>query len=164
MMDETLTDCSQHWRNYVAEPTSIGAFYEAKEKGIINRRQLQIVEYMCKAGGAVSQREVQRAFNDTSSSFHPRFCELERMKAITHVGEKKDPITGRPVKIYRVGNAPTEKLPKRLTAKAILKELLNDFHLDDNIYSVRENEGQGWEGPRVKRYAELITASRELTK
>lgn len=147
------------------ESTSIEAFREAKESGLINQRQLQIMEYMNDVGAhinPVSQRDVQRKFFDLSSSFHPRFCELERLGAIVHVGVKKDPATNRTVKVYKIGKAPTEKLPKQLTARAILRELLTDFNLGQYVYDIRDREGQGWSGPRTYRFSQLIEAAEKL--
>jgi hypothetical protein len=142
------------------QQTSIDSYREAKDNGLITRRGLQIVEYMHAANRPVSQRDIQRAFNDTSSSFHPRFCELERAGAIKCVGEKQDEITSRQVKIYVIGAAPTKKQQPVLTAKAILKELLRDYSIDDFVFSVMPNAR--WSHPKVQRYIELIRTAREI--
>jgi len=49
-----------------------------------------------------------------------------------------------------------------LTAKQVLKGLL-DMNIGDFIYYIRENEAQGWDGPKVTRYAELLEAAEGLT-
>ena len=45
-------------------------------------------------------------------------------------------------------------------------ELLNTFdrliHLEDVIYQVRDNEGLGWDGPKVREWAEACKRLREL--
>jgi len=141
--------------------TSLESFRKCKEEGLINAKQLQIVEYMACRDRPVSQREVQNSFGDTTSSLHPRFVELERQGAIVHVGETVNESTGRKVKVYRLGKPPTEKAPKRVTAKQVLKGLL-DLGIEDFIYNIRENEGKGWDGPEVTRFADLLHQAKEL--
>lgn len=51
-----------------------------------------------------------------------------------------------------------------MTAEEILRELLDKFHIGDYIYNVRENEGKGWAGIGVKRYAFLINEAEKLTR
>ena len=49
-----------------------------------------------------------------------------------------------------------------MTAEEILKELLLDHCIEDFIYDVKSNEGEGWDGPRVTRFVELIDAAKQL--
>jgi len=43
--------------------------------------------------------------------------------------------------------------------------VVNELHnLSDAIYDVREREGEGWEGPKVKAYGEAISKLRALLK
>lgn len=49
-----------------------------------------------------------------------------------------------------------------MTAKEILKALLDEFTIGDYIYAVREREGLGWHGPKVERFAELMAAAEEI--
>lgn len=46
----------------------------------------------------------------------------------------------------------------------ILKALLEEFHLEDQIYEVREREGRGWEGPQVNRFGDLVQAAKQSVK
>lgn len=52
--------------------------------------------------------------------------------------------------------------------KEALRELLDDYHLEDFIYDVREGldlpadfEGSTWEHPKVVRFGEIVTTLRE---
>lgn len=51
-------------------------------------------------------------------------------------------------------------------AKALITELFNlpHFSLEDHVYDVREHEGEGWEGPAVKKFSDLIDRLREFIK
>ncbi len=49
-----------------------------------------------------------------------------------------------------------------MTAEKILKELLFDYDIEDFIYDIKSDEGEGWDGPRVTRFSELIVAAKQL--
>jgi hypothetical protein len=44
----------------------------------------------------------------------------------------------------------------------ILRTLNSIIHLGDLVYEVRENEGQGWDGPKVKAWGEACAKMEEL--
>ncbi len=46
-------------------------------------------------------------------------------------------------------------LTKERSAFDILKNMNEIYDLGDIIYDVREREGQGWDGPRVKTWGDL---------
>ena len=149
----------------MTQDTSIEAFKAAQADGLISKRQMQIVEYML-AHGATTQREVQVQFNDLRSSFHPRFRELESNGTIVCTGKRVDTDTGRNVKVYQLVKVPTSKPSRKeskgAAARKLLKELLDDYSIGDYIYSIRECEGKGWDGPKVKRFSDLIEEARIL--
>lgn len=92
--------------------TSIEAYRAAQASGLIGRRQMQVVEYMvAKHPVVTSQGEVGRHFNDASSSFQPRFRELEHAGVIEQVCQITDPVTNHKVKAYRLtGEVPKTKV------------------------------------------------------
>lgn len=49
-------------------------------------------------------------------------------------------------------------------ALTILRTLMDSYELGDLVYDVREREGLGWEGPKVKAYSNAVTAAKELLK
>jgi hypothetical protein len=49
-------------------------------------------------------------------------------------------------------------------ALQVLHDLFEAGSLDDHFYSVREHEGLGWEGPRMKRWGEAVNKAHELLK
>jgi len=110
----------------MTEPTSRDAYIHAYEEGILNRKQLQVLRYMQDVQHDVTQREVDRYFKDTSSSYHPRFRELERAGAITCTGTSKDQVTGRQVKKYALGRVPTEKVKPVKSKKAERHEWIKE--------------------------------------
>jgi hypothetical protein len=44
----------------------------------------------------------------------------------------------------------------------ILRELFETGHLEDHFYAIRENEGQGWEGPQIVRWGKAVEAAKKL--
>lgn len=90
----------------MSEPTSIESYREAHKSGLIGTRQLQVLDFVI-ANEPCSQGDVSRHFADASSSFQPRFRELEDAGLIEQRGTKVDAATGRVVKAY----AATGKLP-----------------------------------------------------
>jgi len=88
------------------ERTSIESYREAHASGLIGKRQLEVLGFVI-ANEPCSQGDVSRHFADASSSYQPRFRELEDAGLIEQRGTKHDPATGREVKAY----AATGKLP-----------------------------------------------------
>ncbi len=113
------------------ETTSIESYEQALCEGLIGQRQFGVLQFIaehdCEPG--VSQGDVSRRFNDASSSYQPRFRELEDCGAIYQSGVKVDPVTGRTVKCYRVtGTMPTRQANRpRLTLRQALIRLLRRF-------------------------------------
>ena len=95
--------------------TSIEAYQKAKDSGFISNRQWDVIKFMLKNPGqnGVSQRDVDRNYKDTSSSFHPRFAELEDSGVIECIGTKIDPVSTNKVKTYALVAAPTTKVKSK---------------------------------------------------
>lgn len=51
-------------------------------------------------------------------------------------------------------------------AIAALRALMTNpcIHLGDQIYSVREREGEGWDGPAVKAWSAAVVAAEDVLK
>ena len=81
----------------MTEPTSLESHRKAQRSGLIGQRQMQVLEFVM-ANGPCSQGDVGRHFADASSSFQPRFRELENAGLIAQCGTKRDDATGRIVK------------------------------------------------------------------
>jgi hypothetical protein len=85
--------------HFVQEPTSIESYQAAHSSGLIGQRQLEVLEFVI-ANALCSQGDVSRHFADASSSYQPRFRELEDSGLIEQRGTKIDPASGREVKAY----------------------------------------------------------------
>ena len=50
------------------------------------------------------------------------------------------------------------------TFESVLRALFTNpsIRLGDLVYTVRDNEGKGWEGPDVKAWSDAVTAGRRL--
>jgi hypothetical protein len=95
------------------EPTSIASYRDAQRSGLIGQRQMQVLEFVV-ANEPCSQGDVGRHFADASSSFQPRFRELEDAGLIEQRGTKRDDATGRIVKAYvATGKIPTEPVRRK---------------------------------------------------
>lgn len=48
--------------------------------------------------------------------------------------------------------------------RGILRALMENPHIDlgDQIYKVRESEGEGWDGHHVKAWSDAVTAARNI--
>src|SRR6185295_11109948 len=91
----------------MTEPTFLESYRDAQRSGLIGQRQLQVLEFVL-AHAPCSQGDVGRHFADASSSFQPRFRELEDSGLIEQRGTKRDEATGRIVKAYvATGKIPT---------------------------------------------------------
>jgi uncharacterized protein YwgA len=93
--------------------TSIEAYHQIKDEGILSKLRWQIYEYVFK-NGPVSIRDAARHFKGQySNSLSTRFSELRDMGVFKEVGKKIDEQTGRSVLIWDV----TKKLPIKLEKK-----------------------------------------------
>jgi len=88
------------------EQTSIESYHQALSDGLISQRHYEVIAFIAAhdAHDGVSQGDVARHFNDASSSYQPRFRELQEARVLDHCGHKKDEVTGRTVKCYRLTN------------------------------------------------------------
>ena len=69
------------------EPTSIDSYRQAHESGLIGQRQLEVLAFVI-ANEPCSQGDVSRHFADASSSYQPRFRELEDSGLIEQRGNQ----------------------------------------------------------------------------
>jgi hypothetical protein len=106
----------------MSERTSIESYRAAHASGLIGTRQMQVLEFVI-ANEPCSQGDVSRHFADASSSYQPRFRELQDAGLIEQSGTKVDPATGREVKAYRAtGKPPTATVRrKRRKVRATLE-------------------------------------------
>jgi hypothetical protein len=90
----------------MSEQTSVESYRAANSSGLIGKRQMEVLAFVI-ANEPCSQGDVSRHFADASSSYQPRFRELEDAGVIEQRGTKRDPATGREVKAYwSTGNTP----------------------------------------------------------
>ena len=61
----------------------------------------------------------------------------------------------------RVAEYAAERLDK---LRGILRALMENPHIDlgDQIYKVRESEGEGWDGQHVKAWSDAVTAAQKI--
>ena len=93
-----------------SESTSTDSYRQALVDGLISQRHYEVLAFVAAHDSphGVSQGEVSRHFNDASSSYQPRFRELQDAGVLYQCGHKKDAITSRTVKSYRL----TKKMPE----------------------------------------------------
>jgi hypothetical protein len=97
----------------MSERTSIESYREAHASGLIGKRQMEVLGFVI-AHQPCSQGDVSRHFADASSSYQPRFRELEDAGLIAADGTTTDRVTGREVKVYRAtGAVPTRRVQRR---------------------------------------------------
>lgn len=106
--------------------TSIQAYNEIKENGLLSIRQFQVYHILV-CHGPLSGGEIWHNYLKEEAqidSIRPRLAELERLGVITAIGEKVSPITGKTVILWNsTGNIPI-KLEKKIPNKRKL-ELYN---------------------------------------
>lgn len=98
--------------------TSIAAYHEIENNGLLSKRRCQVYDFIFK-NGPVTCRETIKSISSllgqnvtiTYSSFSSRFSELERMGVLTVIGKKLDPDTKHEVMLWDV----TSKLPIKLS-------------------------------------------------
>lgn len=106
--------------------TSIDAFRQIQESGVLGKYQFMIYNALFEAGPLTSMEvtvQCGRSGNDVRS-ISPRMAELRDMGLIIEVGKKQCSITGRTVLAWDV----TSKIPngeriKKKTSKQIIEEL-----------------------------------------
>ena len=61
----------------------------------------------------------------------------------------------------RVAEYASERLDE---LRGILGALMGNPHINlgDQIYNVRESEGEGWDGPHVKAWSDAVTAAQKI--
>jgi hypothetical protein len=103
----------------VPEPTSIESYRAAHASGLIGTRQMEVLGFVI-ANEPCSQGDVSRHFADASSSYQPRFRELEDSGLIEQRGTKVDPATGRAVKSYfatgKIPSGPVRRKRRKIRA------------------------------------------------
>jgi len=110
---QTLARRKRRKGQAMSERTSIESYRAAHESGLIGKRQMQVLEFVI-ANEPCSQGDVGRHFADASSSFQPRFRELQDAGLIEPRGTKVDAATGREVKAYwSTGKLPTARMRRR---------------------------------------------------
>ena len=110
------------------EPTAVESYRAGQRTGLITQRKSQVLQFIREhdSDEGVSQGDVARHFDDASSSFQPRFRELEIAGLIAVVGTKRDPVTGRPVKAYRATARTMPNGRKRKRTQATLQPMGDD--------------------------------------
>jgi len=104
--------------------TSREAYRILIEEGKLSKRRAQVYEYLY-FHGPRTQPETREHFNDKTSSFSPRFAELENMGLIKAVGKTTGEQTGHTNTLFDVTTRIVPiPLPKNKTRKDSKKEVL----------------------------------------
>lgn len=67
---------------------------------------------------------------------------------------------GKPVRVI-IKPPVGEEIPDPLQ---VLRDLFDAGHLEDHFYHVRDSEGLGWDGPRLRKWGNAVTRAQKLLK
>lgn len=97
--------------------TSIYAYREIEENGLLSKRRFQVYSTLYRIGPATAAEIATAIPGEKSSSVgfnvHARLCELKRMGCVDELGERSCNITGNNVILWDVN----ESLPRKLETK-----------------------------------------------
>ena len=135
----------------MAEKTSIRAYRQAVEEGLVNDLCLRVMEVLCHAKDAMTSREVHSKISKmpkyrhtTPNTVSPRFAELVDRGAIEEQGTDKCAISGKQAKLFKpTGKAPTKR-PKKFTwRKSHPKTAADRLRMaEDTIKEFEHNRGK----------------------
>lgn len=102
--------------------TSIEAYHNIKENGLLSKRRFEVYEFLFN-NGPCTQRQVYMGVGNGNnfSSYTSRFSELRRMNLIDDFGTTICQHTGQTVLFFDV----TENLPKKLDKKETKDQIIN---------------------------------------
>lgn len=111
--------------------TSIKAYHEAVESGLIGERQERFLSIVARYGPLTSMEATRQAkIEDGSVGLIPntraRFTELSQMGVIAEVGKRKCRVTGRTVTVWDMSGRAPVKIGSRASRAAKLKEAVAD--------------------------------------
>lgn len=143
--------------------TSIKAYNEIKENGLLSKRRFEVYDYLYHHG-AKTQNEVARYYqklypNAGARSWGARFAELKELGVIKEVGTKADSVSGHTTILWDVTENLPANLPPKKTKHQNIIELLDELAEEKNweIY-LRVKEATG-----VKHNAEEVEESNVMT-
>jgi len=109
----------------MARKTSIEAYHEIKESGLLSKRRFEVYEALFYYGPMTQvETGVKLHLEKMHSSISPRFAELRDRGVIEEIGEKYCSVTGMHVILWDVTDSLPAPLPKPKSKKEIKKELL----------------------------------------
>lgn len=96
--------------------TSIQAYYKVKESGLLSTVRLKVYEILCYHGPMTAMELAQHTGHKGNSGVYTtRLSELERMGAITTIGERPCSTTGHTALVWEITHRMPTKHPKRIT-------------------------------------------------
>ena len=104
------------------QQTSIKAFHEIKESGVLTDLRLKVFEIICEHG-PMTANEMRHHADPTANSgvFASRFSELERMDLIEKCGKRKCGTTGKTAIVWQITGRDAQPLPKQISKREKLK-------------------------------------------
>lgn len=110
--------------------TSIDAYHEAIESGLISRRRAEVLVAASRLESPFSQRDLFRAIGQPGENYgsvNARTVELEAMGVFRHVGHKEDHESKMTVKTYVITGEPVRpfKRPPRIPKESEVVAYLN---------------------------------------
>lgn len=108
----------------IPRDTSIQAYHQIKDEGLLSRMRLMVYEHLFKHG-PLTRSELDNQLkgpNEVNPSYHKRLSELERQGVVKTVGRKACSITGRECELWDV----TSALPIPFTRDPSKKQVLLD--------------------------------------
>lgn len=150
--------------------TSLEAYEEIKQNGLLGERQFQVYETLAKswleAGKALSQAECWKLIEATVEtdrpSITPRFAELEKKGLVEPCGERECAVTGKNVLVWKI----TNNLPKDQIDECICWAVCSEMSgRSGHVFKYLEN-AEIFHQRHKKKYpdSELLKMRRVLTK
>jgi hypothetical protein len=120
--------------------TSLEAYQEIVENGLLSKRRLQVYQILFKygplTGGQILQIAKSKIPIGNSGTITTRLSELRRQGAIKEVGEINCPISGYKSILWDVTNDIPVKLEMKKTRKEKKNEIVKELHeIIDNLHN-----------------------------
>jgi hypothetical protein len=120
--------------------TSIEAYQKMKDRGLLSKRRLEVLEALVKIKIPSTQNEVYRWMVEHQKTraqingVNPRFAELEARKVIASSGFRKCAVTGERCMVWIVtGNLPVAPEPKKTVTQKLHEALAEINRLKERL-------------------------------
>ncbi len=130
--------------------TSIDAYHEVLESGLVGRRQKQVYEILYRLGPLTANQTWELLSKELGGGFRfdsntrARFTELREIGIIEEIGTTIDPITKKTVILWDVTDQNPVERPKKKSKDQIIKELkIENAELKRLLQNRFDADGQG---------------------